>query len=59
MKTNTRVAEIINKWYKALPFSDKYDEAFYKALDEVYVDEAWTIDGYDKKCENGRQNLFS
>ena len=59
MKTNKRVADIITKWYKALPFSKEYDDAFYQALDEVYVDEAWTIDSYDKKCENGLQNLLA
>ena len=59
MKTNKRVADIITKWYKALPFSKEYDDAFYKALDEVYVDEAWTIESYDKKCENGLQNLLA
>ena len=59
MKTNARVKEIITKWYKALPFDKKYDEEFYRALDEVYVDEAWTIEEYDKKCENGKQNLLA
>ena len=59
MKTNTRVLKIIEKWYRALPFKKEYDEAFYKALDEVYVDEKWNVDEYDVNCDDGLQNLLS
>ena len=53
MRTNERVKEIIVKWYKALPFKKEYDAEFYRALDEIYIDEAWRVSDYDKKCENG------
>ena len=43
MKTNGRVTKIVEKWYKSLPFNKKYDEEFYKALDEIYIDEEWKI----------------
>ena len=59
MRTNERVKEIIVKWYKALPFKKEYDAEFYRALDEIYIDEAWCVSDYDKKCENGKQNLLA
>ena len=59
IKTNGRVTKIVEKWYKSLPFNRKYDEEFYKALDEIYIDEEWKIEDYDKKCENGKQNLLA
>jgi hypothetical protein len=59
MKTNDRVREIIVKWYRALPFNESYDADFYRALDEIYIDEAWNVDDYDVKCEDGLKNLLA
>jgi len=59
MKTNEKVRATILKWYNALSFDEKYDTEFYRALDEIYIDEALKIEDYDKKCENGRQNLLA
>lgn len=59
MTTTAKVKEIIVKWYKALPFSEKYDDAFYKALDEVYIAEDLKIESYDTKSEDGVKNLLA
>ncbi len=59
MKTAEKVKSIILDWYNKLPFDKKYDVEFYRAIDEIYVDEAWRIEDYDQKCENGKQNLLA
>lgn len=59
MKTSPHVRETILKWYRTLPFAEAYDAEFFSALDSVFVDGAWTVETYDTKCENGRQNLLA
>lgn len=59
MKTNQRVRDIIVKWYKALPFDSRYDEEFYRALDEVYISPDLCVESYPLEEEDGRKNLLS
>ncbi len=50
---------IIEKWYRKLGFDSKYDEEFYKALDEVVIPDYLTAEHYDIKCTDGRRNLLA
>lgn len=55
----TRVKEIIEKWYLALHFPQKYKEEFYKALEEIEIPASVSIETYDLKEQNGKKNLLS
>lgn len=58
MKTDEKTREIILKYYTALGFKKEYDDDFFKALDEIYVDPSLNIDSYDLECEDGKKNLL-
>lgn len=51
-------AQIICKWYERIGFPQKYDEAFYEAVDTVTVSPEATVEEYDKGCEDGIKNLL-
>ena len=51
--------EIIKKWYEKLAFPKEYDKEFYEALENTEISPDLTLDGYDKKCEDGRKNLLA
>ena len=55
---NTTTAPIIRKWYEALRFPEKYDSAFYEALDKIAVSPDACLDEYDKTSEDGVKNLL-
>ena len=56
---NESVAEVIEKWYNKLNFPDIYKNEFYRALEEVKISDAISIDTYDLYCEDGKRNLLS
>lgn len=56
---NPQVKDIIRKWYEKLHFPQVYDNAFYKALEEIPVSDAISIDTYDLESQNGKRNLLS
>lgn len=58
MKTTAKVKSTIANWYAILEFNRKYDDEFYDALDNIYVDEEARLDGYDLKCTDGKANLL-
>ena len=49
---------IIKKWYDKLNFSDKYDAEFYKALEEIKIEDV-SINQYDISEKDGRKNFLS
>lgn len=51
--------QICKEWYKKLSFPAKYDEEFYKALDEIEISDSITIETYDLKETDGKRNLLS
>lgn len=55
METNVK---IIEKWYKALNFSKKFDEEFYLALKNFRLDETLTFEKYDLDEQDGKKNLL-
>lgn len=56
---NQNVQSIIEKWYRLLQFSPKYDGEFYKALGEIHIPENSTIETYDVKDQDGKKNFLS
>lgn len=56
---NPEVEVIIRKWYEKLNFPKVYDKEFYKALKEIPVSDAISIDSYDLESGNGKRNLLS
>ena len=52
-------ASIIEKWYKALNFPVKYDEEFYKALNEIEIPSDLTADSYPLDSADGKKNLLA
>ena len=58
MITDTRVKEIIRKWYLALKFDTVYDIEFERALEEVYVDPSAVAENYNKDDADGRKNFL-
>lgn len=50
--------KIIEKWYRKLNFSKKYDEQFYDILDHEDIDETVAVDEYSKSGANGRKNFI-
>ena len=59
MKTLNTVKSIIEKWYLTLFTDRKYDAEFYRALDEIYIDEKASLEEYDVTCQDGKKNLLS
>lgn len=55
---NSEVKKIIEKWYKKLNFSKYYDGEFYKALSEVKISDAISIETYEDEGD-GRRNFLS
>ena len=52
-------AAIIEKWYKKLHFSSKYDTEFYEALHTIEIPEDTSIKTYDLNCTDGKKNLLA
>lgn len=57
--TASHVNPTIEKWYKKLNFPKIHDGGFYKALQQVTVSDAISIERYPTSCEDGRRNLLS
>lgn len=51
--------DIIEDMYLRLNFPKDYNREFYKALEEIPISDAITLEGYDKSCEDGTRNLLS
>ena len=56
---NPEVKPIIKKWYERLGFPTECDKEFYRALDEIKISDAITIESYDKGAQDGRRSLLS
>ena len=57
--TSPETREVIEKWYKKLPFPHEYDSRFYSALSAYNISDAITIERYKKCDEEGKRNLLS
>jgi hypothetical protein len=51
--------QIIQKWYDALEFPAEYDGEFAKALASYEIPADVTIETYDRKSKDGKQNLLT
>ncbi len=58
MINQTKVTEIIKKWYHALALPREYDEQFYHALECIPVSPTATVEDYDAGEENGKKNFL-
>lgn len=56
---NKEVYNIIEKYYNKLKFPKLFDKEFKKALNEVKISDAITIEEYDYTCDDGKRNLLS
>lgn len=56
---NTAVYETIEKWYNKLNFPKVYDAEFKKALKNIKISDAITIEQYDTDETDGKRNLLS
>ena len=56
---NPEVKVIIQKWYEKLNFPKNYDAQFKKAIREIEISDAITLENYDLTCEDGKRNLLS
>lgn len=56
---NSKVIDIIEKWYKKLEFPKCFDDEFYEALSTIPISDAITIENYDLNCKDGKRNLLS
>lgn len=54
-----KTAPIIEKWYKRLNFSSKYDAEFYEALRTIKIPEDTSIKNYNLECTDGKKNLLA
>lgn len=54
-----KTAPIIEKWYKRLNFSSKYDVEFYDALRTIEIPEDTTITNYNLESTDGKKNLLA
>lgn len=54
-----KTVKIIDKWYRALGFPTAYDEAFYKALQELDISDALSIHTCQLDEKDGKRNLLS
>ena len=52
------VRDIIEKWYRALPFPEKFDNEFFSLLDACEVSDGAKFSDYDLKCKDGGSNLL-
>jgi len=50
---------VIEFWYKKLNFPSKYDEEFYRALEEIVIPADSKLEDYDPRCEDGKRNLLA
>lgn len=53
------VRGVIEKWYHALPFPQRFDAPFAAALSRIPISDAISIEGYDLGCRDGQRNLLS
>ncbi len=51
--------DICRKWYEKLGFPKEYDADFEKALEEIKISDAISIDNYDLGSTDGKRNLLS
>lgn len=51
--------KIVEKWYKALEFSNEYDEQFYDILSKHEIDGSVTIESYSPKKYTDEQNVLN
>ena len=56
---NTEVPKVIEKWYRKLDFPKIYDAEFYRALREIKISDAISIEKYDIASQDGKRNLLS
>lgn len=56
---NPEVPKIIEKWYKKIGFPKEYDREFYKALEEIKISDAVSLEKYDLFSTNGKRNLLT
>ena len=54
-----KTAPIIEKWYKKLNFSSKYDSEFYEALHTIEIPEDTSIQNYNLESTDGKRNLLA
>ena len=57
--TNPDVPNIIEKWYQRLQFPKYFDEEFYRAVREIPISDAITVENYNVDCQDGKRNLLS
>lgn len=51
--------KIIEKWYKALGFSSRFDEEFSKCLKKINIDDLQDFESYDYKVNTPSKNLLA
>jgi hypothetical protein len=51
--------DILEDMYLRLNFPRDYNREFYKALEEIPISDAITLEGYDPSCGDGKRNLLS
>ena len=52
------IKSVIKKWYSALNFPETMDSDFEKALDAFEADPSVTLENYNTKSQNGKENLL-
>ena len=57
--TTEEPKEIARKWYKKLGFLPEYDKEFERALKEIPISDAITVEKYDPAEQDGKRNLLS
>lgn len=58
MVNDPKTVEIIEKWYKKIGFSPRYDEEFYCALDNIKVDVSISVEKYNLQESDGKKNFL-
>lgn len=56
---NPETKKIIEKWYARLKFPKSYDKEFKRALAEIKISDAITINDYNLLSTDGKRNLLS
>lgn len=51
--------KIVEKWYKALAFEEKYDKEFYEMLEKYEVDAGAHIDSYSPERHSDAENVLN
>lgn len=59
MISKKEVSSIIEKWYKRLGFPEKYNEEFYKLLDEYDISPDIAVEGYSFEENDPKYNFFA